>query len=101
MTEKQIRWGILGAADIARKNWHAIFNSGHRITAVASRDLARAQEFINRVQAQRPFPQPPAAMGDYEALLARPDVDAVYIPLPTGVRKEWVLRAAAAGKHIV
>jgi predicted dehydrogenase len=40
-------------------------------------------------------------MDSYEALLARADIDAVYIPLPTGVRKEWVLRAAQAGKHVL
>ena len=46
-------------------------------------------------------PPTPAALGSYEELLASPNVDAVYIPLPTGLRKEWVLRAAAAGKHVV
>lgn len=44
---------------------------------------------------------PPQALGSYEGLLATKDMDAVYIPLPTGVRKEWVLRAAEAGKHVV
>ena len=48
-----------------------------------------------------PFDNRPRALGSYEELLASPDVDAVYIPLPTGLRKEWVLRAAAAGKHVV
>ena len=43
----------------------------------------------------------PQAFGRYEDLLASDTVDAVYIPLPTGLRKEWVLRAAAAGKHVV
>ena len=43
----------------------------------------------------------PAALGSYEELIASPNVDAVYIPLPTGVRKEWVVRAAKAGKHIL
>jgi predicted dehydrogenase len=43
----------------------------------------------------------PQALGSYEELLASNTVDAVYIPLPTGVRKEWVLRTAQAGKHVV
>jgi predicted dehydrogenase len=43
----------------------------------------------------------PFALGSYEELLARKDVDAIYLPIPTGLRKEWVVRAAAAGKHIV
>ena len=43
----------------------------------------------------------PEAVGGYAELLARPDIDAVYIPLPTGLRKEWVLAAAAAGKHVL
>jgi predicted dehydrogenase len=45
-----------------------------------------------------PAPEP---VGGYEELLARDDIDAVYIPLPTGLRKEWVLAAAAAGKHVL
>ena len=97
-----LRWGILGAAEIARKNWHAILNSGNGVVnAVASRDVNRAQRFITDCQRQFPFGQTPQALGSYEELLARKDIDAVYIPLPTGLRKEWVLRAAAAGKHIV
>jgi predicted dehydrogenase len=43
----------------------------------------------------------PEAFGSYEGLLASPNVDAVYIPLPTGIRKSWVIQAAAAGKHVV
>jgi predicted dehydrogenase len=102
MIKPPLRWGILGAADIARKNWQAILNSGEGvIAAVASRDADRASRFVADCQAQCPFPQVPVAVAGYEALLARPDVDAVYIPLPTGLRKEWVLRAAAAGKHVV
>jgi predicted dehydrogenase len=99
---KPLRFGILGAANIARKNWESIFNSGNAIvTAVASRDVARARRFIKELQAKARFTPAPAALGSYEELLARPDVDAVYIPLPTGLRKEWVLRAAAAGKHVI
>jgi predicted dehydrogenase len=101
MAEAPCRWGILGAANIARKNWKAIRNAGNAVlTTVASRDRSRAQKFIDDCQAEaslKPVPVP----ATYEELLARPDVDAVYIPLPTGVRKEWVLRAAEAGKHVL
>jgi predicted dehydrogenase len=96
------RWGILGAAFIARKNWQAIRDAGNAtLVAVASRDLARAQSFIAECQASAPHPVVPEAMDSYDALLARPDIDAVYIPLPTGLRKEWVIRAAQAGKHVL
>jgi predicted dehydrogenase len=96
------RWGILGAADIARKNWKAMRLAGNStITAVASRDVARAQVFIDDCQADVSFPTAPRACGSYEELLKRTDVDAVYIPLPTGVRREWVIKAAEAGKHVL
>lgn len=102
MTQPLCRWGILSAANIARKNWKAIRRSGNSsITAVASRERAKAQAFIDECHAHTPFERKPEACGSYEELLARKDVDAVYIPLPTGIRKEWVLRAAAAGKHIL
>jgi len=99
---KQLRFGILGAADIARKNWKSIFHSGNSVvTAVASRDVARSRRFIKELQAKACFVPAPVALGSYGELLGSPDVDAVYIPLPTGLRKEWVLRAAAAGKHVI
>jgi predicted dehydrogenase len=98
----KLRWGILGAANIARKNWKAIHFSGNgNVVAVASRDLARCREFIAECSREAPMDSLPRALATYEELLAAPDVDALYIPLPTGLRKEWVLRAAAAGKHIV
>jgi predicted dehydrogenase len=99
---KLCRWGILGTANIARKNWQAIrYAENAALVAIASRDHARARRFIDECQAHAPLTSVPAACGSYEELLARKDVDAVYIPLPTGVRKEWVLRAAAAGKHVL
>ncbi|MBI5774400.1 MAG: Gfo/Idh/MocA family oxidoreductase [Verrucomicrobia bacterium] len=102
MNTPKLRWGILGTANIARKNWQAIRLAGNStLTAVASRDAERARRFIAECQADAPFDPPPRALGSYEALLAAPDVDAIYIPLPTGLRKEWVLRAAQAGKHVV
>lgn len=99
---KTLRWGILGTAGIAKKNWLAIHHTGNStVAAVASRDPARSSRFIAECQQEAPMPAVPTAFGAYEALLASPDVDVVYIPVPTGVRKEWVLRAAAAGKHVV
>ncbi len=101
-TTNTCRWGILGAAFIAHKNWQAIRDAENAaLVAVASRDLRRAKAFITECQASAPHPVEPEAMDSYDALLARADIDAVYIPLPTGVRKEWVLRAAAAGKHVL
>jgi predicted dehydrogenase len=101
MTTTPIRWGILGAANIARKNWQAILNSGNgTLAAVASRSRERAQEFIDLCQADAPFPTVPRPCS-YDDLLSDSAIDAVYIPLPTGVRKEWVLKAATAGKHVM
>lgn len=98
----KVRWGILGAANIARKNWLAIRNSGNgTVAAVASRDADRARQFIAECQLDGPMDPPATAHASYEALLADPNVDAVYIPLPTGVRKQWVLAAAQAGKHVL
>ena len=98
----KLRWGILGAANIARKNWKALFHAGNSIvTAVAARDVSRAEAFVRECQAQYAFDPAPRALGSYEELLAASNVDAVYIPLPTAIRKEWVLRAAQAGKHVL
>ena len=102
MSEKICRWGILSTAGIARKNWQAIRNAGNAtVAAVASRSVEKAQAFIDECQTQVAFPQKPEALGSYEELLGRDDIDAVYIPLPTGLRKEWVINAAQAGKHVM
>ena len=79
-----LRWGFLGAAGIARKNWAAVRAAENcTLTAVASRDAQRAAEFIQACQATAPYATPPRVADSYEALLASPDIDAVYIPLPT------------------
>lgn len=96
------RWGILGTAGIARKNWQAIRLAGNAaLVAVASRSRERSREFIAGCQAACPHPTAPDAVEGYGELLRRSDVDAVYIPLPTGLRKQWVLEAARAGKHVL
>jgi predicted dehydrogenase len=102
MNQHFCRWGILGTAFIARKNWQAIRDAGNAVlSVVASRDLRKAREFVQGCQKLAPHPETPRTLEGYEAVLADPEVDAVYVPLPTGVRKEWVIRAANAGKHVL
>jgi len=96
LSRTQIGWGILGAAGIARKRVLPAIgaSSNGRVVALASRSQERAREMLS--------PYPGAEVFDsYEALLARPDIDAVYIPLPNSLHKEWTLRAFAAGKHVL
>ena len=102
MSQPSVRWGFLSTAGIARKNWEAVLRSGNgSVAAVASRDAAKAAAFISECQREASFSSPPRAIGSYEELLADPSIDAVYIPLPTGLRKDWVIRAAQAGKHVL
>jgi len=71
---------------------------------VASRDAARAAAFIDEHLSPPPGGDgspPVAAVGGYEALLGRPDVDAVYVPLPTALAVDWSMRAVRAGKHVL
>lgn len=102
LSAEECRWGILSTAAIAKKNWRAIAKSKiGRVAAVASRDVASAQRFIHECQSSCPQPVAPNAYGSYIALLQDPQIDAVYIPLPTALRKEWILEAANHGKHIL
>ncbi len=88
-----VRWGVLGTAAVAEKHFvPAVTNSPNcELGAVASRDLARAEQFA----AAQGFPR---AYGSYDELLADPDVDAVYLPLPISLHAEWSIRCAEAGK---
>lgn len=92
----RVRWGVLGAARIARE-WvvPAIHNSARAVlTAVASRDPARGLALAE--------PYGTVALHDsYDALLADPQVDAVYIPLPNGQHVEWTAKCLQAGKHVL
>jgi predicted dehydrogenase len=97
----KLRIGFMSTAGIGRKNWKAILHSGNcTVVAVTSRNLNKSRDFICECQTVNPFDRIPDALGSYEELIASPDVDAVYLPLPTGLRKKFALRAAAAGKHI-
>ncbi|MEO0414343.1 MAG: Gfo/Idh/MocA family oxidoreductase [Verrucomicrobiota bacterium] len=102
MSKELCRWGFLGTAGIARKNWQAVKNAGNAtLAAVASRSAERAQAYIDENQAQVPHDPAPQAVGGYDELIKSDLVDAVYIPLPTGLRKDFVLAAAEAGKHVL
>jgi predicted dehydrogenase len=96
MTERRLRWGVLSTASIARVKWipGARRSPRSEVVAIASRDRAAA----TRVAQELGIPR---AHDSYEALLADPDVDAVYIPLPNHLHLEWTLAAAAAGKHVL
>ena len=97
MTESTstLRLGVLGAANIARAFIKGIQPSARvKVTAVASRDLAKAKTFANELGVLHAF-------GSYDEVLKDPDIDAIYIPLPNSMHAEWALRAIAAGKHVL
>ena len=93
---ERVRWGILGNAKIARDFLIPAIQLSRtsQLVALASRDRDRAMQVCERFSiAQR--------HDTYEALLASPDIDAVYIPLPNTMHVEWTQRAIAAGKHVL
>ncbi|SDD25153.1 Gfo/Idh/MocA family protein [Ruegeria marina] len=96
MTKPLFRWGILSPARIAREHVMPAMARSETgvIHAIASRDAGRAQAQAARFSAPRWY-------GGYDALLSDPDVDGVYIPLPTAQHAEWAIRAAEAGKHVL
>lgn len=91
-----VRWGVLSTANIGVKLViPAILSaSNSRLVAIASRDAGRASDASSRYHDVR-------AHDSYEALLADPEVEAVYIPLPNQLHAEWAIRAARAGKHVL
>ena len=91
-----VRWGILGCARVARRRVMPAVQQveGSTLVAVASRELSKAQQFAEQFDV-------PAAYGSYDALLADPAVEVVYIPLPNHLHAEWSIRALRAGKHVL
>jgi predicted dehydrogenase len=90
------RWGILSTARIGREQVipGIVAAENGVLSAIASRDFARARALADRFGA-------PHAFGSYEELLASDTVDGVYIPLPTSQHVEWAAKAAEAGKHVL
>jgi predicted dehydrogenase len=90
-----VRWGILSTAHINRLVIPGLQASPDtELLAVASRDESRARQYAE----QRGIPR---AYGSYEALLADPDIEAVYISLPNSMHVEWSIRSLEAGKHVL
>jgi predicted dehydrogenase len=91
-----LRFGIISTAKIGRDLVVPAIQDAENcvVTAIASRDLAKARQMADRFSV-------PHAFGSYEEMLASDVIDAVYIPLPTAQHVEWTIKAADAGKHVL
>ena len=92
----KIRWGVLGAASIARtRSLQAMkLAPSVEVAGLASRSVDKATALCTDFDLPRAF-------DSYEALLADPDIDAVYLPLPNALHTEWATKAMEAGKHVL
>ncbi len=95
MNEK-VRWGVLGAARIAVEKVIPAMRQGEwsEVSAIASRDSERAQRAAQALGIEK-------AYGSYEELLADPEIEAIYNPLPNHLHVPWTIKAARAGKHVL
>src|SRR5215472_9493414 len=93
---KKIRWGVLSTAAIGVKQVIPAMQLGRysTVTAIASRDLDRARKAADKLAIEK-------AYGSYEELLADPDIDAIYNPLPNQLHVPWTVKIAEAGKHVL
>jgi predicted dehydrogenase len=94
--QKKVKWGVLGAASIAVRKVIPGMQKGEwsEVTAIASRDLKKAQAAASALKIDK-------AYGSYEELLADPEIEAVYNPLPNHLHVPWSIKAAEAGKHVL
>jgi predicted dehydrogenase len=94
--EKKIRWGVLSTAKIGIKKVIPGMQAGEfcEVTAIASRDAVKAREAASELGIAK-------AYGSYEELLADPEIDAIYNPLPNQLHVPWTAKAAEAGKHVL
>jgi predicted dehydrogenase len=90
-----LRIGVLGCANIARRSVIPAIKSiaEYDLIAIASRTQVKADELANEFNCE--------AVEGYQTLLDRNDIDVIYMPLPTGLHEEWVVKALEAGKHIL
>jgi predicted dehydrogenase len=92
----KLRWGVLSTAAIGLKKVIPAMQQGQYTTvaAIASRNLAKSEKAAAALGI-------PTAYGSYEDLLADPNIDAIYNPLPNHMHVPWTIKAAEAGKHVL
>jgi predicted dehydrogenase len=93
---RKVKWGVLGVAKIATQKVIPAMQKGElcEVAAIASRDRDKAAQAARHLGI-------PKAYGSYEDLLADPEIEAVYVPLPNHLHVPWSIRAAEAGKHVL
>lgn len=93
---QKVKWGVLGVAKIATTKVIPAMQQGERsdVVAIASRTREKAQRAAADLGIRK-------AYGSYEALIADPEIEAIYIPLPNNLHVPWSIRAAEAGKHVL
>ena len=98
MEDELVRYGILGCANIARKMSRAILMTpGSCLYAIGSRSLEKAQKFAK----ENNFPPEARVYGSYQSVIDDEFIDAVYVPLPTSLHMEWVMKAIEKKKHVL
>jgi len=93
---KKINWGILGCANIARRQWIGAIKqtSAGRVGAIASRSREKANQWAGKMEI-------PKSYGSYEELLADMEIEAIFTALPNALHREWVIKSLEAGKHVL
>lgn len=96
MTESKLKWGVISTANIGRRAVIPAIQCSNNgsVIAIASRSQEKARTIATELGI-------PRAYGSYEALLEDENIEAVYIPLPNSLHREWTIKAAEAGKHIL
>ncbi len=96
MPDKKIRWGVISTANIGRWAVNPAIQASvnGELMAVASRDAQTARDFAERWSI-------PKYYASYADLLRDAEIDAVYIPLPNSLHRDWTMQAAEAGKHVL
>jgi predicted dehydrogenase len=92
----KVRWGILSTAKIGVQKVIPAMQKGSNVivNAIASRNISKANSIADQLNIEKRY-------GSYEDLLADPDIDAIYIPLPNHLHVPWTIKALEAGKHVL